>query len=113
MQVEYTVQARSELRAIRDYIAKDNPAAARKVLTAIEAEIDLLGYFPWNGRKTNVAGVMGRTMSRYPYIVFYRVEVDALVVLHVLHGARRHPGFQDEANEFVHAEVLEPPWKLC
>jgi toxin ParE1/3/4 len=101
MQVEYTRQVRSDLTAIRDYIAKDNPAAAKKVVTAIEAEIELLGYFPWHGRKTELPGVMARVLSRYPYIVFYRVEADALIVLHVIHGARRHPGFQDEALAFA------------
>ena len=105
MQVEYTWQVRTELTEIRDYIAKDNPAAAKKVVTSIESEIELLGYFPWYGRKTDQPGVMARTLSRYPYIVFYRVEIelDTLVVLHVLHGARRHPGFQEDAAEFVHA----------
>jgi toxin ParE1/3/4 len=101
MQIEYTGQFREELREIRDYIAKDDPVAARKVVTAIESEIELLGYFPWNGRKTDIAGVMARTLSRYPYIVFYRVEIDVLVALHVLHGARRHPGFQEERSTFV------------
>jgi toxin ParE1/3/4 len=100
MQVEYTAQASSKLKAIREFIAHDNPAAARKVVTAIEAEIDLLGYFPWNGRKTNIAGVMARTLSRYPYIVFYRIETEILVVLHILHGARRHPGFQEARASF-------------
>jgi plasmid stabilization system protein ParE len=74
-------------------------------VTSIKSEIELLGYFPWHGRETDQPGVMARTLSRYPYIVFYRVEIerDTLVVLHVLHGARRHPGFQDEAAEFVRA----------
>jgi plasmid stabilization system protein ParE len=30
MQVDYTWQVRAELTEIRDYIAKDNPAAAKK-----------------------------------------------------------------------------------
>jgi Plasmid stabilization system protein len=103
MRVEYTWQVRTELRAIRDYIAKDNPAAAQRVVSAIEAEIELLACFPWNGRKTDEQDVLGRTLSRYPYIVFYRVETDVLIIVHVLHAARRHPGFQETAFEFVPA----------
>jgi toxin ParE1/3/4 len=99
--VQYAGNAHSDIESIFDYIAKDNPSAARKVLAAIEAEIERLSYFPWKSRKTDEEGIMARTLSRYPYIIFYRVERDALVILHVLHGARRHPGFQEAAAEFV------------
>jgi toxin ParE1/3/4 len=99
--VQYSENAHSDIRSIFDYISRDNPPAARKALAAIEAEIERLCHFPWNGRKTDEEDVMARTLSRYPYIVFYRVERDTLIILRVLHGARRHPGFQEPAFEFA------------
>ncbi len=99
--IRYTDKARSDLREIFDYIAQDNRSAAFAVLAAIEAEIELLGYFPWNGRRTDIEGVLARTLSRYPYIVFYRVDEGELVVLQVTHGARRHPGFQEDSPAFA------------
>jgi len=101
LRIEYSIEAREDLREIRDYIARDNPAAARKVLTTIEAEIELLSSFPWNSRTTDEEGVLARILSRYPYIVFYKIERDRLMVLHVLHGARRHLGFREEAAVFA------------
>lgn len=99
--VEYTIQARTDLWGIRTYIAQNNPSAADRVLAVIDAEIELLRYFPWNSRRTDEEGVLARTISRYPYIIFFSVEGDLLVVLHVLHGARRHPGFQEGPRAFA------------
>ena len=99
--VQYAEIVFSEIESIIDYISQDNPPAARKVLIAIEDEIERLSYFPRSGRKTDEEGVMARTLSRYPYIVFYKIDGDLLVILHVLHGARRHPGFMEEAAAFA------------
>jgi plasmid stabilization system protein ParE len=35
-------------------------------------------------------------VGRYPFIVFYSVEGDTIVILHVRHGARRWPWEDDD-----------------
>ena len=99
--VRYAAEAISDIDGIFNYIARDNPLAAEAVLAAIEDAVDLLCYFPRKGRKTRERGVKALPLSRFPYIVFYRVIEGELVVLHVYHGARRHPGFQEPDVEFA------------
>jgi plasmid stabilization system protein ParE len=46
-----TESARADLREIRDYIAKDNPAAARRVVERLRAQARKLAATPGIGRK--------------------------------------------------------------
>lgn len=42
--------------------------------------------------KTDEPGVRMAPLGRYPYLIFYAIERDDVVVLHVRHGARLQPG---------------------
>ena len=44
-----SVRAAKDLIEIWHYIAEDNPAAADRVLLAIDRRIDLLTRHPWSG----------------------------------------------------------------
>jgi toxin ParE1/3/4 len=46
MRLRHTVEARTHIRAIYDYIAERNPAAAVAVLSRIRAAAELLKDFP-------------------------------------------------------------------
>src|SRR3954465_16052417 len=61
-----------DLEDIGDYIAKDNPAAARRVVRAIEAAARRLARFPHSGRPGHRAGPRELVVARTPYIVPYR-----------------------------------------
>lgn len=99
--VRYAPAALAEIDGIYDYIARDNPSAAAKVLSEIRDAILLLSAFPEKARKMRRRGMFALPLSRYPYIVFFRVSRDEIEILHVRHGARRHPGFMEEAATFV------------
>lgn len=103
LSIFYAVPARADINDIYRYIAKDNPRAARDVVAAIEEAVELLSQYPYKSRKTRQRGMRAMPLSQYPYIIFFKIRRGELEVLHVLHGARRHPGFQEAASEFAHA----------
>ena len=88
MIVRFTAQAERDLEAIGDYIAADNPAAAlRFVIELRDASLGLSDYparFPLVPRYES-SGVRRRVHGRY--LIFYRIESDAVTILHILNGA--------------------------
>lgn len=101
MRVRYTDTALSDLRDIQTYISQNDPAAALKVGAAIESAVLLLCLFPQKSRRIRWRGERALPLSRYPFIIFFRIKGDELEILRIRHGARRHPGFQEAAAEFA------------
>jgi len=67
--------ARAELKDIAAYIAKDNPAAARKILAPLRAT----GFAPGaraNGRPGRVSGTHEESVVHLPYVIPTGFEVD-------------------------------------
>lgn len=103
LSVSYTPSALREISGIYRYIARDNPNAAAEVLAAIDHAIELLCVYPRKSRAVRRPGLRALPPSQYPYIIFFRIRRTDLEILHVLHAARRHPGFQEEQRAFVRA----------
>ena len=66
--------ARNALLEIFDYIAADNPVAARRVLTEIREAVKRLEQFPMSGRPGRVEGSRELVIPRTPYLLAYRIE---------------------------------------
>ena len=101
MRVRYTDAALFDLDDIHTYISQNDPAAAQKVAAAIEAAVLLLSLFPQKSRRIRRRGERALPLSRYPFIIFFRIKDDELEILRIRHGARRHQGFQEAAVEFA------------
>ena len=100
MKVRYTDTALAEIDEIFSYIAKDNPAAADRVIGYVEHTIELIGKFPILGRLRYRQVVRTMPVRRFPqYLVFYAVErkdeVFLRVILNVRDTARRRPSKDD------------------
>jgi toxin ParE1/3/4 len=65
--------------------------AAIGVGDAIEAAVGRLADYPRSGRPGSVAGTRELAVSGAPFVIAYRVEAEAVVVLRLLHGAQRWP----------------------
>jgi toxin ParE1/3/4 len=65
--------------------------AADRLLDDIERLAELLSRFPEVGKRRAQLGdgVRSFPLRRMGYIVFYRVEQDRVMLLRLLHGARR------------------------
>jgi addiction module RelE/StbE family toxin len=89
MKVRFTKPALVELDAIFAYIHQRNPVAAGQVIARIRAITMQLGRFPEMGHPKYKPGVRMITVRRYPYLIFYTIENDEILILSVRHAARR------------------------
>jgi toxin ParE1/3/4 len=83
-------EAGRDLRAIRDYIAKDNPEAARRVILRLRDLARMLAGAPALGRARPEFGHDLRSFVADPYVLFYRIPTGTtgIELVRVLHGAR-------------------------
>jgi addiction module RelE/StbE family toxin len=96
MKIRYTETTLTEINEIFAHISEQNAPAAKRVVARIERTIHNLADFPEMAQETREPGVRRIPAGRYPYLVYYAVETDEVVILHVRHGARRTPGETDE-----------------
>ncbi|ADE13182.1 type II toxin-antitoxin system RelE/ParE family toxin [Sideroxydans lithotrophicus] len=91
MNLRYTPQARSDLAEIHDYIAQENPAAARRVVQLVRDSAKALPDNPLVGRPGRVPGTRELAIGRFPFVLAYRVSSDEVQILSVIHTARAWP----------------------
>jgi toxin ParE1/3/4 len=85
--VAFRPQADSDLEAIADYIAADNPARAQSFLRELRERCQLLGNFPESARRFPELGEDARILPYRNYIV-YRNLPHQVLISRVIHGAR-------------------------
>ena len=78
----------SDYEEIWRYIALDNPAAADRLITAIERQLSGLATMPGIGREEPKLAANLRSFPVGNYLIFYRPIEDGIAVVRVLHGAR-------------------------
>ena len=85
----WTEPALSDLEAVADYIALDNPAAACGLVERVFASVERLERFPTSGKRLpELPRSPYRELVVTPCRVFYRVEGDAVYLLHVMRAER-------------------------
>ena len=93
MKVRFTQTALAEIENIFSYIARDNRFAAAEVVGIIEGMIARLAEYPQAAVATDVSGVRVALTLPHPYLIFYSIEGDLLVIRNVRHAARQRPKF--------------------
>lgn len=88
MDVHFTAKARDDLLKIGDFIAQDSPIRAISFIDELEEKclsiadspkaFSLVPRYEAHGIRRRVHG---------NYLIFYRVEAERVVIIHVLHGA--------------------------
>jgi len=91
MKVRWTAPALRDLENIGDFIARDDPSAAGRIVTRIFDQADRLAEYPHIGRPGRVPGTRELIVTGTPYIVPYRVRDAEVELLAIFHGARRWP----------------------
>ena len=91
MKIEWLPKAAHNLNAQLAYIGEHNPAAAIDVGDAVEKCLSRLADLPESGRPGRLPGTRELVVTRTPFIVVYRIEPAAVVILRVLHAAQRWP----------------------
>lgn len=85
MKVRYSKRAVDDLIAVADNIRPTdlsiyNPSAAEAVEKRIRASIARLSIFPFIGRATDDSVIRVLPITRYPYLVFYEVLGEEIVI---------------------------------
>lgn len=91
MRIIWHETARNDLIALRRYIANDNPQAAAEVAARIRGAVRSLSIHPYLGRPGRVADTRELVITQTSYLVAYAVDGDDVLILAVIHGARRWP----------------------
>ena len=91
MKIKWVRLALADLEEAAEFISKDNPEAARKMLRRIWAASQLLAEHPDAGRAGRVPGTRELIIGATPFIQPYRVKDNTLQILSVLHSSRKWP----------------------
>ena len=93
MQVEWLNTALQNLNDEAEYIAKDDPAAARQLVQRIVAAVRLLPANPALGYSGRIHRTRELLVPKTRYIVPYRVRprLQRIEILRVFHTSRRLP----------------------
>jgi len=91
VQIRWLRTALANLDAEAEFIARDNPPAAARVVREISQAVEFLRQHPAMGRPGRVLGTRELVVSNTPYIIPYRVRGKEVQVLRVFHAARRWP----------------------
>jgi len=83
-------RALRHLDQIHAYIAKDNRAAAARVVKRIMETTNRLSFMPMSARRGVVKGTRLLVVPSLPYIVVYRIRAANVEILAVLRTARQH-----------------------
>ncbi len=88
--VRYTPRALGDLDGIFEYIAEQNPRAARAVKARIRERIESLARFPASGPESATPGLRMLVVGRYPYLVFYEIDEAKkhVAIVHIRHASR-------------------------
>jgi plasmid stabilization system protein ParE len=92
MTVNWTEAALADLQAIEAYLARHSPRYGRSMVERIFAHTEQLVDFPQLGAVVpEYEDESLRELLESPYRIVYRVYVDRVDVVAVVHGARRMP----------------------
>jgi toxin ParE1/3/4 len=93
VRLRYTVPALADLASILDYVATRSPQGARRIHARIQTIINLLLQYPKAGVPTDDVRIRRMTTTPYPYLVFYEVTDEEIIIHALRHGAR------DQSND--------------
>jgi plasmid stabilization system protein ParE len=89
-EIVWTEPALSDLDAIADYLALENPIAARKLVRRIFRHVEQLKDHPDSGPKpVELEGLNYRQIVEPPCRVFYRPDDKCAFILHVMRSEQR------------------------
>ena len=92
MRLRYTLPALADLDSILAYIGAYSPNGAARVHARIQAVLDLLLSYPRIGATTEDPAIRRITTTPHPYLIFYEIADEEIVVHAVRHAARNPVG---------------------
>ena len=81
-------RARGDILDIWLYVAESNPTTADRILDDIERIFGLIAEHPQIGRQRPEVMPGLRSFAIAPWVIFYRIEDEAVGIVRIIHGAR-------------------------
>ena len=89
-EIRWTQPALERLNEIADYIARDNPDAANRLVARLFKAVDLLEQFPEFGRHVpEMRNSDYREVIASPCRIIYRIENEVVIVIFVMRGEQQ------------------------
>ena len=89
MRLRVTKRAATQIEKALGYIEAESPEGANRMRERIQTLFLLLTHHPYAGQLTDLPGVRRLVVSPYPYLIFYRVTDDEVIVQRMRHSSRR------------------------
>jgi toxin ParE1/3/4 len=86
--VAFNEESEIDLADIWQYIARDNPQAANRVVDLIEKRLQTIAQFPLIGEARPDIGSDVRCYPAGSYVIFYRPTAKEIQVARILHCSR-------------------------
>ena len=86
--IEISIPAKEDLEEIKNYISKDDPRSAEKVLESILKVFGLLKLTPEMGKQRPDIGGNIYSIPTGKYVIFYMFRGSTISVLRVGHGSQ-------------------------
>lgn len=87
MRLKWTRSALADLQRILDYIAQDDPQAAKALAVGFRQTAEHLTRHPFIGRRGDLEGTRELMLHRN-YLLTYRVSSEAVEILQIWHVAQ-------------------------
>jgi toxin ParE1/3/4 len=91
LRIRWTRRAQRQLNDALEYIAEENPIAARQVAARIHKATQVLKDNPLVGRSGRVANTREWVIKDTGFLLGYATENSELQILALLHGKQRWP----------------------
>ena len=91
MRIIWLDEAERDLDRIAEYILKDDPAAALRLIYTIREATRVLSEHPNVGHTGRVEGTRELAISGLPYILPYQIAGQEIRILAVMHTSRKWP----------------------
>ncbi len=90
MRIEWSQRARTDIRDLKAYIAKDSPHYARRFTERIVTSVEKLAEFPKIGRPVPEAEGRDdvRELIYQGYRIIYLTRPDQVFIVTIIHGSR-------------------------
>ncbi|HEV2728859.1 MAG TPA: type II toxin-antitoxin system RelE/ParE family toxin [Terriglobales bacterium] len=88
VEIVWSPLARSRLRQIRAYVARDKPEAAERLATRIVAIVEALRNHPHLGRAGAEPGIRELVVGNTPYTVLYHLQDQRVIISTIWHAAQ-------------------------
>ncbi|MBT3225153.1 MAG: type II toxin-antitoxin system RelE/ParE family toxin [Deltaproteobacteria bacterium] len=100
MKIRFLNSAMQDMQEIKDFIAKDNPAAAKRLIQSFKKKTNQLVQHPYSGRvipETKYSNLRELIVSNYR--IMYQVSDSFVTVFAVYESHRQYIGDKNSSDE--------------